>query len=222
MLVKLTVTLGPVVPLVRRTPYQTTFPKRTISVSVRQPQQNGATKSKANYYCADNKGGLPGVMLALSLIRKHIPCRVVLFAGHPPRHPHYPLLLPPPFPLSCSVSRRRSLSQRQCPESALSTLSVTPGRPHIRASVAQRFRAPRHCPSPYHQPPFRRLHLNLSSSSFSCRRSFSSDRSSMAGTKIDGTAIAKGIRDRLNADIKERQLSNPRFKPSLVIFQSKD
>lgn len=44
----------------------------------------------------------------------------------------------------------------------------------------------------------------------------------MAGTKIDGTAIAKGIRDRLNADIKERQLSNPRFKPSLVIFQSKD
>ena len=43
----------------------------------------------------------------------------------------------------------------------------------------------------------------------------------MAGTKIDGTAIARSIRERLNAEIKEKQLSNPRFKPSLVIFQGR-
>ncbi|KMU80212.1 bifunctional protein folD [Coccidioides immitis RMSCC 3703] len=44
----------------------------------------------------------------------------------------------------------------------------------------------------------------------------------MAGTKIDGTAIAKGIRERLNAEIRKTQESNPRFNPSLVIFQVGD
>lgn len=44
----------------------------------------------------------------------------------------------------------------------------------------------------------------------------------MAGTKIDGTAIARNIREKLNAEIRERQQSNPRFKPSLVIFQVGD
>ncbi|KAL1958935.1 hypothetical protein VTO42DRAFT_3488 [Malbranchea cinnamomea] len=44
----------------------------------------------------------------------------------------------------------------------------------------------------------------------------------MAGTKIDGTAIARSIRERLNAEIRQRQESNPRFKPSLVIFQVGD
>lgn len=41
----------------------------------------------------------------------------------------------------------------------------------------------------------------------------------MAATKIDGTAIAKGIREGLKAEIEKAQLTNPRFKPSLVIFQ---
>lgn len=41
----------------------------------------------------------------------------------------------------------------------------------------------------------------------------------MTGTKIDGTAIAKGIRDNLKAEIQSIQATNPRFKPSLVIFQ---
>ena len=50
-------------------------------------------------------------------------------------------------------------------------------------------------------------------------RYFSSSRVNMAGTKIDGTAIARSIREKLNAEIRERQESNPRFKPSLVIFQ---
>lgn len=38
-------------------------------------------------------------------------------------------------------------------------------------------------------------------------------------TKIDGTAIAKNIRAGLKAEIEQIQQANPRFKPSLVIFQ---
>lgn len=41
----------------------------------------------------------------------------------------------------------------------------------------------------------------------------------MTATKIDGNAIAKGIREKLNAHIAQTQKSNPRFKPSLVIIQ---
>ncbi|PGH03263.1 hypothetical protein GX51_04133 [Blastomyces parvus] len=44
----------------------------------------------------------------------------------------------------------------------------------------------------------------------------------MAAVKIDGTTIAKSIRERLNAEIQKTQETNPRFKPSLVIFQVGD
>ncbi|MCJ1289103.1 tetrahydrofolate synthase [Xylographa carneopallida] len=44
----------------------------------------------------------------------------------------------------------------------------------------------------------------------------------MAAERIDGTAIAKAIRDRINADIKEKQAKNPRYKPSLTIVQVGD
>ena len=44
----------------------------------------------------------------------------------------------------------------------------------------------------------------------------------MAGQKIDGTAIAKGIRERLHTEINEAQKVNPRFKPSLKIIQIGD
>ena len=40
-------------------------------------------------------------------------------------------------------------------------------------------------------------------------------------SKIDGTAIAKGIREGLKTEIEKTQLTNPRFKPNLVIFQGK-
>ncbi|MCJ1338972.1 tetrahydrofolate synthase [Bachmanniomyces sp. S44760] len=44
----------------------------------------------------------------------------------------------------------------------------------------------------------------------------------MAAEKIDGTAIAKGIRESLSKEIKQRQASNPRYKPSLKIIQVGD
>lgn len=41
----------------------------------------------------------------------------------------------------------------------------------------------------------------------------------MAATKIDGTAIAKRIREGLHVEILERQKANPNYKPSLKIIQ---
>jgi len=48
---------------------------------------------------------------------------------------------------------------------------------------------------------------------------FSTSASTMTATKIDGTAIAKGIRERLHAEIAEKQKINPRYNPSLRIIQ---
>ena len=41
----------------------------------------------------------------------------------------------------------------------------------------------------------------------------------MVATKLDGTAIAKSIRERLGTEIAEKQKLNPRFKPTLKIVQ---
>ena len=44
----------------------------------------------------------------------------------------------------------------------------------------------------------------------------------MTAETIDGNAIAKGVREKLNAQIKKAQEVNPRFKPSLRILQVGD
>ncbi|RAO72207.1 uncharacterized protein BHQ10_008219 [Talaromyces amestolkiae] len=44
----------------------------------------------------------------------------------------------------------------------------------------------------------------------------------MTGSKIDGTAIAKDIREKLKTEIAELQTKNPRFKPNLIIYQVGD
>lgn len=49
-------------------------------------------------------------------------------------------------------------------------------------------------------------------------RAFSSS-AAMAAIKIDGTAIARGVRERLQAEIAEKKAINPRFQPSLKIIQ---
>lgn len=41
----------------------------------------------------------------------------------------------------------------------------------------------------------------------------------MAVERIDGTVIAKGIREKINASIRKAQETNPRYKPSLTIVQ---
>ncbi|ORY68804.1 uncharacterized protein BCR38DRAFT_139150 [Pseudomassariella vexata] len=50
-------------------------------------------------------------------------------------------------------------------------------------------------------------------------RAFSTSYPAMAATKIDGTAIAKKIRERLAAEIVDKQKINPRYKPCLKIIQ---
>jgi methylenetetrahydrofolate dehydrogenase (NADP+)/methenyltetrahydrofolate cyclohydrolase/formyltetrahydrofolate synthetase len=37
--------------------------------------------------------------------------------------------------------------------------------------------------------------------------------------RIDGTAVAKAIREKINADIHRKQETAPKYKPSLVIVQ---
>lgn len=43
----------------------------------------------------------------------------------------------------------------------------------------------------------------------------------MTATKIDGTAIAKSIRERLGGYIQQKQGVNPRYRPSLKIVQGR-
>lgn len=51
------------------------------------------------------------------------------------------------------------------------------------------------------------------------RRHFSSTAATMAATRLDGTAIAKAVRERLGAEIAAKQKQNPRYSPSLRIIQ---
>ncbi|KAI5271104.1 FTHFS-domain-containing protein [Aureobasidium subglaciale] len=54
------------------------------------------------------------------------------------------------------------------------------------------------------------------------RAAFSTTLRQMTAQKIDGTAIAKSIRERINQEITEKQSANPRYKPSLKIVQVGD
>ncbi|KAF8476115.1 formate--tetrahydrofolate ligase-domain-containing protein [Kalaharituber pfeilii] len=53
-------------------------------------------------------------------------------------------------------------------------------------------------------------------------RNFSYTRLIMAAQKIDGIALAKNIRQRLNVEVAEKQKKSPRFKPALTIIQVGD
>ena len=72
----------------------------------------------------------------------------------------------------------------------------------------------------------RRLERGSSAGSFTrllpVGRSLSTNPVMMAATKIDGTAIAKSIRERIQADIAKTQKINPRYQPSLTIIQVGD
>ena len=54
------------------------------------------------------------------------------------------------------------------------------------------------------------------------RRDFATSSADMTGVKIDGTAVARKIRERLHAEIQQTQKTNPRYKPSLKIIQIGD
>lgn len=51
------------------------------------------------------------------------------------------------------------------------------------------------------------------------QRSFATTAAAMVAIKLDGNTIAKAIRERLGAEIAEKQQKNPRYRPSLRIIQ---
>lgn len=56
-------------------------------------------------------------------------------------------------------------------------------------------------------------------SSSSHLRQFSTSPTTMAAVRLDGTALAKSIREALHSEIAEKQKANPLFQPSLKIIQ---
>ncbi|KAK0389688.1 hypothetical protein NLU13_3261 [Sarocladium strictum] len=120
----------------------------------------------------------------------------------------------PTFAHYCSVSSPAAVPTSQC-RGHRQPLH----RPHFSRSLSS-------CPS---SPSATPIYLSSSAASIACRHShsfsrchFSSTAVTMVATKLDGTAIAKGIRARLGAEIAEKQKLNPRYKPSLKILQVGD
>lgn len=111
---------------------------------------------------------------------------------HAPRHPAHLYCRIPLIPAA----------KRQLALSALRGVCLSPVSLLHRSSVSSK------------QFPVHRGSLVVSRS-----RSFSISAANMAGSKIDGTAIAKDIREKLKNEIAELQEKNSRFKPNLVIYQ---
>jgi hypothetical protein len=98
-----------------------------------------------------------------------------------------------------------------------------------KAIAGLRIKPPRFLSLAYHhqaQALIRPLHLyyfrdrtQTRAAKFTQRRLFAHTTATMTAQKLDGTAIAKSIREKLNGEVLERQKSNPRYKPSLVIIQ---
>ena len=143
---------------------------------------------------------LPARLAALP--RRGKPC--ALRPYHRPRDYHNLLRFLPSFSSSSSFSFSSSSSSSSSPCSSLLKFQrIAVAACGVRA---HRCRAPLFFRT--HPPPLQ---------DFINRASYST-RGAMA-TKIDGTAIAKNIRAGLKAEIEQIQQANPRFKPSLVIFQ---
>ena len=143
---------------------------------------------------------LPARLAALP--RRGKPC--ALRPYHRPRDYHNLLRFLPSFSSSSASSFSSSSSSSTSPCSSLLKFQrIAVAACGVRA---HRCRAPLFFRT--HPPPLQ---------DFINRASYST-RGAMA-TKIDGTAIAKNIRAGLKAEIEQIQQANPRFKPSLVIFQ---
>lgn len=140
---------------------------------------------------------LPARLAALP--RRAKPCSLRPY--HCPRDYHNLLRF---LPSSSSFSSSFSSSSSSC-SSILNPQRIAAATCGVRA---------RRCRAPL----FFRTHPPPPLQDFINRASYST-RGAMTATKIDGTAIAKDIRAGLKTEIEQIQQANPRFKPSLVIFQ---
>lgn len=127
-----------------------------------------------------------------------------MFPSGPFRSPNHHLLLHAPRH-PAHLSRRIpliSVAKRHFIFSAHRGVCLTPVSLLVRSPVSLK------------QFPVHRGSLVVSRS-----RGFSISAANMTGSKIDGTAIAKDIREKLKNEIAELQTKNPRFKPNLIIYQ---
>lgn len=122
-----------------------------------------------------------------------------------------------------TVARSRtSILLRSSCQQRIKTIHSSPvfSRLVARYSLKSTPRNLRLCRSPPHFTPTCETssHIFLPPN-LSQRRTFSSTPAVMTATKIDGTAIAKQIREKIHTDIENAQKINPRYKPSLKIIQ---
>merc|ERR1712000_574478 len=85
------------------------------------------------------------------------------------------------------------------------------GPPNPRLYPSTGSKPSNHSPPISRQPLTRHTHHQ--------RRLFGTTRVAMVANKLDGTAIAKSIRERLGTEIAEKQKVNPRYRPALKIIQ---
>ena len=110
-----------------------------------------------------------------------------------------------PIPTLCNLRKLSGLSFSAFPTVVPSSYPAAKRKTAIRRSVPN--------------------HLSVSkltAGSLQTWRQVSSKIRTMAAEKIDGTAIAKSIREKINTEIKKTQEINPRYKPSLTIVQVGD
>ncbi|KAJ6785448.1 hypothetical protein PWT90_07110 [Aphanocladium album] len=121
-------------------------------------------------------------------------------------------------PLSTSLAASCSAADSETPLSTCcggggSSSTFASAAPPPRPSISTAFFSSRRC----------RHQASLSALPFISgqrgSRRFSTTPAVMVATKLDGTAIAKSIRERIGREIAERQKLNPRYRPSLKIVQ---
>ncbi|KAK5987446.1 Methylenetetrahydrofolate dehydrogenase [Cladobotryum mycophilum] len=159
------------------------------------------------------------------------------------KHLQQPLTSPSQTPATGTTLHFRSLPhipvREFCSTSTSTSISTTNRSPSAKVHDSQILRVSLIPSNPAINPglalvqsssPRLRLGLGLNSSNSpdrpSCQsssllhRSFSTTTSAMVATKLDGTAIAKAIREKIGAEIAETQNINPRYKPCLKIVQA--
>ncbi|QKX57399.1 uncharacterized protein TRUGW13939_04511 [Talaromyces rugulosus] len=117
---------------------------------------------------------------------------------------------------AASLSHQVSLASRQSNSILATTSGLSTAYRGLSSSLSRTF-----CTFPattrLAARPSRRQELLLLA-----RSPYSTIKNNMTGTKIDGNAIAKDIREKLKDEITTLQASNPRFRPNLVIYQVGD
>ncbi|OAA37185.1 C-1-tetrahydrofolate synthase [Metarhizium rileyi] len=127
-----------------------------------------------------------------------------------------PPLNPPPGPLGPSLSLLSSLSA----VSSLSSPSSLPSTSSTSRFYSTAAKASLSLPRRPDHPGSSSL---ATYSTTFCRPRFSTSASAaMTARILDGTAVAKSIRERIGAEIVEKQKLNPRYRPSLKIIQVGD